>query len=365
LAQERASRSVSVVKALINLAVAMTAAPKSHESTRLACNGEEEASTQAPSTYGFLRDNGDGKSSASPCQLSEQVSFLGQLRVLLNAEVAKQEQRLQLLLQTCLKENTGYKPCVQAVHQPVEVSNLDEQALYPDLKTDLLENHRPASWISKLHKLCERAIADFSASDATSPEGIAQEVLNGASTAVYLFYGLSLLRNMPLSAGCPQCGWAIFWACVAHFPFSVSYHIACALISHGWNINDTPWRCMDQSGVHIVLTVIVLALTQCSIFAMLLVVPFNMYCIILLWCRAKTEARHYRFMRMGVALGIKLACFAYHAEFSALMGLGICWLLGAILFGADRLFLRGWGHMMMHLLLVPISHFLLFTAIQS
>lgn len=222
----------------------------------------------------------------------------------------------------------------------------------------------PASLISQLQELGETALTDFSAVDATSPQGIGQEVLNGVSMLAPLLYGLSLLRDMPDSAGCPQCGWAIWWAGVAHFPFSVSYHTVCALKSHGLSIDDTPWRCMDQSGIHMVLTVIVLALTRCSTFAMLVVVPFNSYCIVLLWSRAKTEVRHYRFMRMGVALGVKLACFSLYADLSALMGLGICWILGVIFFGADRLFLGGWGHMMMHLLLVPISHFLLLTAVQ-
>jgi hypothetical protein len=213
-------------------------------------------------------------------------------------------------------------------------------------------------------KLFDGAIAAFSSPDATSPEGFAQEVLNAVSMLFPIVNALALLRNLPPSAGCPQCGWAIFWASVVHLPFSILYHVVCGMISRGWCIDDTTWRCMDQSGIHIMFTVIACGLSRSWTFAVLIVVPFNIYSITLLWSRSQTEARHCCFVRMGVALGIKLISLTWCADFSAIVGVGICWLMGAIFFCVDRLFLGGWGHMMMHLLIVPTSQMLITSAVR-
>lgn len=230
-----------------------------------------------------------------------------------------------------------------------------------DAAIRLISRYMPQ--LTPLQKTLKRLLTDFSAPDAASPEGLMQEVLSAVSMLFPIAHGYSLLRDLPSSAHCPTCGWTIFVACLAHMPFSIAYHIVCALNSRGRNIDDTIARCLDQSGIHLCCTVIAIVLSQSAAYATL-VVPFNIWCVVLLWCRARTEERHCRFVRMGVAITMKLAALGYRADLCSSIGLCGCWLLGALVFIVDKSLLAGWGHMTMHLLIVLVAHIILKIAVQ-
>ncbi|CAK0905569.1 unnamed protein product [Prorocentrum cordatum] len=173
-------------------------------------------------------------------------------------------------------------------------------------------------------------------------------------------YGCWLLCSANVaSAGAP---WMIVASQVCHLPFSMAYHICCARIASGVPVDDTPYRCLDQSGTHVMATITFLCLSQSGVFTLVLALPWNAYCICMLWLRAKTEVRYSRFVRMFVSALLALSPMAFNEQWRNWLGSMFCFAAGSALFGLDAL-LGGWGHPLMHVMGVPYIHYILTAAI--
>jgi len=85
---------------------------------------------------------------------------------------------------------------------------------------------------------------------------------------------------------------------------------------------------------------------------------FNFYSIVLLWTRAATEERHWRFRRIGVAMALKVLPMAFRKDWFNFAGSSSSAAMGAGFFMTDRK-LRGWGQALSHAMLVPYAHFIL------
>lgn len=195
--------------------------------------------------------------------------------------------------------------------------------------------------------------SEHAAEDWESWHGAKHEVFNAVTMifpALFCFY---LVYTMPSSVECPDCAWLIFFAVLIHLPFSVLYHSMCVAHSYGHDCNTENYRCLDQTFIHVSSSLGCWALSRSIVYTLCIALPFNVYCIFMLWYARDTEPRYKRFVRMGLCLVLYLAPLAFRGYWFYFWAACVCFVLLSALFFISDIFLSGWGHGIMHLMLVP------------
>mmetsp|Transcript_61686 Transcript_61686/g.138987 ORF Transcript_61686/g.138987 Transcript_61686/m.138987 type:complete len:222 (-) Transcript_61686:14-679(-) len=218
-----------------------------------------------------------------------------------------------------------------------------------------------ARWSRQRSSAVERMLWDFSTPSAALPAGHAQEALSAISMLAPPLYSLWRIQWMPDTVECPSCAWMFVLAGVAHLPFSIAYHVVCGLIAQGHKIDDTPFRCGDQGMVHFVCVVCSWSISRSFAYMALVALPFNLFAVFALLTRARTEERHWRFIRMGCAVFIYLVPMCWRGDWWNFFGAGASFCVVSALFAGSHL-LAGFGHPLMHLMLTPYTHCVLMSA---
>uniref|UniRef100_A0A7S2C440 Alkaline ceramidase n=1 Tax=Alexandrium andersonii TaxID=327968 RepID=A0A7S2C440_9DINO len=202
-----------------------------------------------------------------------------------------------------------------------------------------------------------------------SEEARSQIALREAFSAVTMLaptVGTSLVLREMHNAGtctCLMCGLVMLAGFVAHMVASMSYHFACALQAYRPGIDVRPWRCLDQSLVFACCVTCAWSLSHSAAYAFGVVLPFIMYAVARLWIPSETEMRHHRFQRMGIGIVLYLAPIAARGEYWTLCGCLLCAVFFTVFFVTDQQ-LAGWGHGLMHIVLLPYGCLLMASALQ-
>mmetsp|Transcript_111186 Transcript_111186/g.313773 ORF Transcript_111186/g.313773 Transcript_111186/m.313773 type:complete len:232 (+) Transcript_111186:94-789(+) len=150
---------------------------------------------------------------------------------------------------------------------------------------------------------------------------------------------------------------------VVHMFFSVNYHLQVAA-----EIVDDPLdnnaRRLDQSFVHIAAICTSYA-ESASISFTVVAGLFNAWCILRLWgVVGGHDTRRHRTLGIILALLLYISPMLVRGDHTNFIGAFACFLAGLTFFAGSACFGlgAGWGHVLLHMMLWPFTHYLLASA---
>jgi hypothetical protein len=141
-----------------------------------------------------------------------------------------------------------------------------------------------------------------------------------------------------------------------HCPFSVIYHFRQGMKLDEDRINNR-WRCLDQSAIHFVCSIYSYALSGWKAYALVLL-PLNAYAAWCLWSGGQNSFGKPVQMRLQPAIQLYLLPILLRGDMANYVkGLGFGFL--CFLCFMTSKYIKGWGHVIFHIIATPYSKVLL------
>lgn len=195
----------------------------------------------------------------------------------------------------------------------------------------------------------------------TIPQLLRIEAANAITMFPALMYAYYRLFHTDLRhAEYYSWSFVLFCGVTCHFPASVAYHIACMKsISLNGGFDTTWFRCFDQTMIHFFSLCATIALSHSWVYGLTVGLIWNVYAIVLLYTRAKTEVRHARMIRQMFSVMLYLTPVALRGHWFLWFQGWFVFISFSMCFVLDEIVFNGWGHPIMHCWLTPYVHVLL------
>lgn len=186
-----------------------------------------------------------------------------------------------------------------------------------------------------------------------------QEIANALTMVPATWYATMLVNNYLSVSSCAAELKGMLAGAWMQAPFSMMYHGACFASICGFRVQPNGyWRCLDQMFIHVFCILAAWATSSSKMYTMAVACPFGIYAIFLLWFKSKSEPRHLRFVRMGVAKMLVWLPMVWRGDWYHLMGTVMSSGIGGTCFALSDSHFGGWGHSAFHCIGIPYAHFL-------
>jgi len=201
--------------------------------------------------------------------------------------------------------------------------------------------------------------------EKVDPSRFWPEVWNAVSMTIPSIYAYYMVQTMPETVICSTCVYVLYYGIILHLPFSVSYHVSMAAEACGsdfFQLEPSVFRVLDMSFIHVAAIATSYAESRSIEYMLMLAFPMNSYSIAMLWLGAASEPRYKRFVRMGICVMIYLLPILTTGTLWCFAACICCWLSFSCMFVLSDIYMNGWGHVIMHAMLVPYTRLLMMNA---